>query len=189
MKRKLMIVPLLLAFLLLFTACTPIEEDGIAAYDQGTCSVGLTANLFPSEDFLENYPYQSSAYHYLDTEDWIWGYAKVFACLSYSAEAYADAKAYCMENFNLSDGFHYNQNGYCFAEHICYKSKDSSGEWHLESQFPQHFNVFGYHDESCTLFFLGYYNGDPKAEERTLAQNDFGAFLEEVYAEYYDFHG
>jgi hypothetical protein len=112
----------------------------------------------------------------------------VFACLTYDAETYVDAKAYCMENFNLSEGFDHTHNEYSFAEHVCYKSEDSIGEWHLESQFPRKFNMFGYHDESCTLIFLGYYNGDPESEESALAQTDFSAFLSTVYAEFYDFN-
>ena len=182
-------VSAILIFLLLLPACAPIQKEGIANYDKATCSVGLTANLFPSDDFLNRFPYQDSVYHYWDAEDLVWGYAKVFASLSYDAEIYEAAKTYCLENFNLSEGHTYAYNECHFAEHICYKSKNASGNWVLESQFPRHFNMFGYHDESHTLFFLGYYNSDPESEERILAQDDFSTFLKEVYSEYYDFTG
>ena len=195
MKRKFLItgrfvriLPFLLACLLVLSACKPIEKEGITNYDPATCSVGLTANLFPSGDFLTIYPYQSGDYHYLDTEDLVWGYAKAFARLSYDPETYAEVKTYCLENFNLSRSQSRTVNGYTFSEHICYKSKDASGTWQLDSHFPKQFNMFGYHDESCTLVFLGYYNGDPESEESALAQTDFSSFLSTVYAEFYDFN-
>ena len=169
------------------SACTPFEIEGIENYNKSTCSVGLTANLFPSDCFLAEFDYVKSKYHYIDKEDWAWGYAKVFACLTYDPEVYADAKKYCLDTFLLSEEHSYIYNGYCFAEHICYKSKSSSGEWVLESDYPKRFNMFGYHDESCTLFFVGYYNGDPNDAEKKLALSDFPIFIQEVYKEYYDF--
>jgi hypothetical protein len=93
-----------------------------------------------------------------------------------------------MDNFFLSEEHSFTCNEYRFTEHICYQSKETSGEWVLASQFPRHFNLFGFNDETHTLFFLGYYNGDPAAEERTLALDDFNSFLDEVYSEYYSFN-
>ena len=181
-------VSICLICLFLLTACAPIQKEGIDNFDKATCSVGLTANLFPSDDFLNRYPFQDSVYHYYDTEEPIWGYAKAFASLSYDPEIYEDAKAYCLTTFRLSEDQIFNYGDYYFTEQICYKSKDTSGKWILESQFPRHFNLFGYNDESRTLFFLGYYNGDPESKEQTLAQNDLYAFVEEVYSEYYNFN-
>lgn len=169
------------------SACTPYQKDGIENFSKYTCSVELTANLFPSDDFLQKYNYTQSDYHYIDTEDWVWGYAKAFARLTYAPEVYEAAKQHCLDSFVLSEEHTYRNSQYSFTEHLCYKSKNEAGEWVLQSKFPRHFNMFGFDDESCTLFFIGYYNGDPNSAERELAQNDFYSFLSEVYGEYYNF--
>ncbi len=185
--RSFYTVLLILLIFLMLTACAPVQKDGIDNYEKYTCSVGLTSNLFPSDDFLALFPFKNSDYHYWDSDDWIWGYVKTFSYLTYDAEIYAAAKEYCLENFSLSEGHSYAYNEYCFIENVCYEVKDESNEWGVESTFPRHFNMFGYHDESCTLFFFGYYNGAPRSEEKELALDDFSAFMKTVYKEYYDF--
>lgn len=178
---------LLTISILLLTACTTLEEEGIDSYNLATCSFGLTRYLFPSEDYLERFPYEDSIYHYLDTGDLAWGYAKAFASLRYDAAVYEDAKSYCMENFNLEESLRFACDDYRFMEHICYQSKDAEGNRVPESRFPMQFNLFGFHDETHTLFFLGYYNGDASSEERALATENFSAFLESAYGEYFRF--
>ena len=176
-----------LIVMLLLTSCTPIRKEGIGNYDKATCSFGLTENLFPSDDFLDSYLFCDSDYRYWDAQDPVWGYAKAFVKLSYDTKTYEDAKAYCLESYSPLEKHTFTHNDYHFVEHLSYKSKDSSDAWVLTSLFPQHFNLFGYHDESQTLFFLGYYNGNTKSEEYILAQEDFSSFLNEVYSEFYDF--
>ena len=187
--RKFCLLMSIVLIVVLLSACTPYQKDGIENFSKYTCSVELTANLFPSDDFLQKYSYIQSDYHYIDTEDWVWGYAKAYARLVYEPEAYETAKQYCLDSFVLSEEHTYKNNQYSFSEHLCYKSKNEAGEWVLESDFPRHFNMFGYDDETCTLFFIGYYNGDPNSAERKLAQTDFYSFLSKVYGEYYSFVG
>lgn len=178
---------LLICFLclLLLSACAPIEEEGIANYDKNTCSYGLTRFLFPSDEFLDLFEIKKSDYHYWDSNDLVWGYTKVFSYLSYDSETYTQAKEYCLETFHFSVGDTYNYNEYTFMETSDYIIATASDNEDITSDFPRWFNMFGYHDESNTLFFLGYYNGNPKSEERSLAEHDFGAFLESVYGVYY----
>ena len=47
--------------------------------------------------------------------------------------------------------------------------------------------MFAYNDKTCTLIFLGYYNGDPDDPEKELAKSDFGAFINAVYTTQYNF--
>jgi len=186
MRKFCLLMSIVLTFFLL-SACTPIQKDGIENFSKYTCSVELTANLFPSDGFLEKYNYMQSDYHYIYTEDWVWGYAKAFARLTYTPEVYEAAKQHCLDSFVLSEDHTYCNSQYSFTEHLCYESKNEAGERFLESDFPRHFNMFGYDDESCTLFFIGYYNGDPNSAEKELAQTDFYSFLSQVYGEYFNF--
>ena len=164
--------------LLLLSACAPVQKDGIANYDKNTCSLGLTTNLFPSDEFLNCFEVKKSDYHYWNSDDWTWGYAKVFAYLNYDSATYAQAKEYCLGAFNLSVGDTHIYDEYTFVETTGYTPKNASANWALKSEFPQRFNMFGYHDESNTLFFLGYYNGNPQSEECSLAKRDFGGQYE-----------
>lgn len=171
----------------LLSACSPIQKEGLENFHPAHCSYGLCQQLFPTDSFLSDYKYIDGDFYFIDTQDFGWGYAKAFAYLTFDPEIYIIAKQYCLDSFLLSDENCYQWDNYHFSEHICYKGKDADGEWILKSDFPRHFNMFGYHDESCTLFFLGYYNGDPQSKERELAVDDFYAFLKEVFGDYYTF--
>jgi len=186
MKR---ILTLSLSILILFSfiGCTKLEISNLENFRKETCSVSLSEYLFPHNDYLSLFEYGDGDYHYLDTGDIAWGYVEAFAYLSYEPEIYEEAKKYCLDHFDLCDNHEYEYDEYRFHEHLCHKTKDENGNLDVGCAFPRHFNMFGFHDDSCTLFFLGYYNGDPESTEKELAQTDFGAFLKAVYAEYYDF--
>ena len=182
----------LLIFFVLYVfsivACAPVRKDGLPNYDKHTCTVGLTARLFPSDEFLERFQYTEGDYHYWDSDDWIWGYAKTFAYLRYDPAVYQDAKQYCLEEFAFnSSNLHINtDNGYSFQEVY-----GSVAEYAIDPavasncNFPGCFNLFGFNDESNTLYFLGYYNGDPNSGERNMALTQFDEFINKVYGEYF----
>lgn len=176
---------LVLAFSL--TACASQEINGIENFDIHDCSVELSYYLFPSEDFVTRFEYEDGDYWFYESDNWGWGYAKTFAYLRYSPNHYWEAKQYCMENFALSDVHQYEHNEYHFAEHICHTLKGADREYIPGSDYPRHFNMFAFNDQNHTLIFLGYYCGNPDNPERQLAEQDFSAFLKQVYSVYFDF--
>ncbi len=179
--KKARIIIMFIVLLFLLSSCTPLEKHGIENFNMNTCSVSLTANLFPSENFLSLYKYENGDYHYCDENDWAWGYVTAFACLKYTPEVYGQAKSFCMQNFTFCEDHQYDYNDYHFAEHLCYTEMDEKGDRQIACQYPKQFNMFAYHDEECTLIFLGYYNGEPDAQEKQLAISEFTQFLTEVY--------
>lgn len=186
MRKFCLLMSIVLTFFLL-SACTPFQKNGLENFDKNDCTFGLTANLFPSDNFIQNHDYVQGDYYYYDKCDLWWGYSKAFARLTYAPEVYEAAKQHCLDSFVLSEDHTYCNSQYSFTEHLCYESKNEAGEWVLQSKFPRHFNMFGYDDESCTLFFIGYYNGDPNSAEKELAQTDFYSFLSQVYGEFFNF--
>lgn len=159
------------------------EISGIENYHPSTCSLGLTGNLYPGEDFLSRFAYAEGEYYY----NYDRGDAVAFSILKYSPEQYEAAKEYCLQQFTLTDEHQYQVGGYEFAEHLCYTSENENGQWLPACKYPKHFNMYGYHDQECSLVFLGYYNSEKDHPDKVLAESDFAAFLTNVYSEYYDF--
>lgn len=184
------IIKVLILFLITATlcSCSKLEISGIENYSPNTCNVGLTYCLFPDEAFLQMYEYDKSLYRYEDDIDLVRGSrCTAFAALSYPPEIYQEAKQFCLSEFELSEVHQYVYEGFQFAEHYCHKIRDDTGKLVIGCDFPRHFNMFAYNDETCELLFLGYYNGDSDSTERQLAETDFAAFLEEVYSDTYSF--
>ena len=159
---------------------------GISNYSPALCSLGLTANLFPSEDFPTRFVYESASFDYVDTDSRTespdWGIVRTIAVLRYTPENYAQAKAFCMEQFVLSHEHQLAYGGFSFAENNTYATQHASVDWGL----PKHFNLFGWRDESCELMFLGYYSyGEGTAKD--MLPEDFDGFMDTVFGGYYDF--
>lgn len=184
MKKRMCAILILILFLLSFTGCSKLEVTGLENYRKETCSVSLTDHLFPSDDFLSRFEYNSGDYRYYDTGDVAWGYVTTLAYLVYSPEVYEEAKAYCLEEFELCEDHQYIYDQFVFQEHLCHTDKNSSGQIAVACCFPKVFNMFAYNDERCTLVFLGYYNGKPDDSEKQLVEEDFPAFLETVYSQH-----
>ena len=133
---------LLIVFILIIAclcACTNVEIHGIENFDQATCSVGLTKNLFPGEGFLESYDYLESDYYYFDACELVWGYAEAYAILTYDERIYPEAKAYCLERFALCELHQYVCEQYTFYEvkNADSHEVDSSGD--VACNFPGRF--------------------------------------------------
>lgn len=173
-------------FLLFFSGCVKLEISGLENYRKQTCSVSLTDYLFPSEGFLGRYKYISGDYQYCDAGDIAWGYVTTIAYLSYTPEVYADAKAHCLEKYELCDRHLYTYNNYIFLEQLCHTAKHNN-QVNTACAFPKVFNMFAYNDDNYTLVFLGYYNGNPDDPEKQLAELDFPSFIEKVYLKYFEF--
>ncbi len=186
MKRFFAVLMLILLPFSVVSCAEPIVKNGIDSYTKATCSLGLTSNLFPSEDFPTSFEFEEADYAYYDSGDLLWGYAKAFAYFRYSEEEYQKAKEHSLNTIPL-DSKTYEYGGYCFSEYLCYTVKDEDGNWISQSRFPEIFNMVGYNDEECILIFIGYYNGNPDHPDRAIATTDFGEFLITTYSEYFDF--
>ena len=168
-----------------------LERSGLDEFRAAECTYGLNVNLLPSEDFISEFVYTSGDYQYYDRGlNNGWGFVTSIVYLKYEPEIYAEAKMYCTETFILDGDHKFEYNGYSFIENITYFSNTSSDDPESEKQknhyYPSKFNMFGFNDEKCTLIFLGYYNGDPKEQDKQLALTDFGAFWELYFSEYHN---
>lgn len=184
--RRFFLITLTLSIFLFASGCAPVEKRGLDHFEKHTCSVGLTANLFPSDEFLTDFECEYGDYQYFDSDDWKWGNVNVSAYLCYSTENYENAKDYCLEKLSFCDSHQYEVQGFQFYEILCHQSMSESGDFLGGCRYPRQFNMFAYNDQTCTLLFLGYYNGEPDNEEKQLAETDFSAFLKAVYYEYYN---
>ena len=187
MLKKLNVLIIIALGLTLLSACSAVEISGIENFQKETCSVELTAELYPTDDFLSRFQYEYGSYQYLDKDDWKWGDVRVVSHLQYTSENYDNAKEYCLANFAFCEDHFYEYNGYRFAEILCHTIRDEHDGLIIGCNYPKHFNMFAYNDQQCILVFLGYYNGDPNLEEKQLALNNFESFLESVYSNYFDF--
>ena len=164
-----------------------IHDEGLDAYRADFSDRGLTACLFPSEDFILKYMYIGGNYHYYDNffvnEDAL---ELCIAYMTYDATVYGEAKQYCQENMALSTADTKEYGGYTFVENIGLTEELKSEEGKALA-YPRYFCMFGYNDASNRLMFIGLYCGDSYKKDAALAERDFGKFLEEFFGEYYDF--
>lgn len=176
--KRLVLFLLILALPVSFAGCGAMDITGIENYDPSMSTVGLTQDLFPREDFPETYQYTDSFFRYYDSLDLVWGYETAAACFVYDPAVYQEAKDHCFETFELCQNHLFRCEGYSFTEQLCYTQTYTSA---VTCFFPEQFNMFGYNDETCTLVFLGYYNGNPKASDRALVETDFPQFLKTAF--------
>lgn len=160
---------------------TEYKNSGIENFHKHNSKSTLTSKILPTDDFLQEYSYTDADYQHYDNGISTWGYEKILIFTQYNEQEYSSAKECCFEKFKLNEENKYESFGFSFIENITLyeKSKDSS-------RFPESFNMFGYNDDSRTLIFMGYYNGDPEDKEKDLLDSDFDQFLQDVFSEYYD---
>lgn len=166
----------------------PIMEthvSGIENYSPADSTLSLSLYLYPNEDFPEQFDYVAGDYQYYFNGKLSGGYATAFSFLTYSPEQYAAAKEYCLQEFSLTDEHQYRVGNYTFVEHLCYTSKNETGNYVVSCQYPAIFNMFAFSDEDNTLLFLGYFNADSDAPSSQLALSDFAAFFQEHFGQYY----
>lgn len=169
----------MIIFAIALCSCSStIELDGLDNFSIYDCKVELTVYLLPSETFLSDYTYSQGDYYFYEYKM----HPKAFIYLQYDLEEYTQAKAYCFSRFALVEDNRHEFGGYCFIENNTYHDSKNESSW-----YPKWFNMFGYNDETQTLFFLGYYNGSISDEDKALATTDFSGFLIKHFGEYYDF--
>lgn len=170
----------LLSVSLLFTSCAPthIHREGLEEYCKS--KGGYSENHIASERFLD-WKFVEQ-YSYIDG-DLIYDYFgsllteeldRSLAWISYKDDIYQNAKQDC-----FIEGLQAINNGVELLGFTFYLKPD----WH----FPSEFTAFGYNDEENTLVFVGFCcTRDDESEYVSLAETDFGAFLEHFYGEWYD---
>lgn len=186
MKKR--VVWLLIGLLALCGGCGILADDaavtGIGNFSPHLCSLGLTADLFPGEDFLTSFPYVDSSFVYQDMGTWDhadWGVVRTVAVLTYEPEVYALARECCMGELSLSQERRLSYGGFTFVQNNTQSERYPAASWY----YPKRFNLFGWRDESCELMFIGYYGQSGTAMD--MLPEDFGGFMEAVFGEFYDF--
>ena len=161
-----------------------VSADGIENYREAQSSMDVNRSLLPGEDFPERFPTVDADYHYReyynqyslspDTE------RSIVVC-RYEPEVYGQAKAYCLTNMELSDENRKEYRGCVFAENLRMTDQRTWDIW---------FNYLGWNDETHCLIFLGFHENSETegyAEDQRLISDDWGAFLEKHFSEFYDF--
>lgn len=185
MIRKTALCLVLVLTLLSFSSCfssngSTYSENGLENWNPAVSSVSICR--FFDEHFLKDYPYEDGDFHYSCIQDSHYT-EKAFLWLTYEDEdVYQNAKQSKFETrfaewppFDGTEAF-----GFTFyvTSDFTYKGK---------TEFPKHFIAFGYHDQSRTLVFLGFYcSGEDEPMFVGLAETDFPAFLLHYYADWFD---
>lgn len=160
------------------------QVSGIENYHPADSTLSLSRYLYPSEDFLSRFEYETGDYQYYYNGVMVDGYAVAFSVLSYSPDQYEAAKEFCFQMFTDTDEHQYQVGDYHFIEHLCYDVENDSGEFVHACLYPKMFNMFAYNDSLCALIFTGYYVSNTDSETQ-LALTDFEAFYNEHFAKYY----
>lgn len=186
--RKTALFLVLVLTLLSFSSCfasdgSTYAEEGLENWYPAISS--LSVCHFFDKPFLTDYPYRDGDFHYSCIEGAHFSFTidKALLWLTYEDEdVYQNAKQSQFETrfaewppFDGTEAF-----GFTF-----YVTKDFT--YKGKTEFPKHFIAFGYHDESRTLVFLGFYcSGKDETTFVGYAETDFPAFLLHFYSEWFD---
>ena len=175
------------ALLVLFSSCSlfvdmnVIEIQGLENFDPADSENGITEFLLPC-DLLTATNYQSGDYYYFDNcyvnEKAL---EKSLVYLIYDDAAYAVAKEYCLNKMELSAENVFEYQGYVFAQNT-----DLHIDFVSDIQFPYHYLLFGYNDDSNTLLFTGLYCGEEWYDQANQVTTDFKSFWNVFYSKHYD---
>lgn len=169
---------LLVVLCSLLVACAPIEKYGLSEYSPSTSSVEITRQLFPEESFLTTFAYESGDYLYYSAEDFLWGYETVMAYITYEDSMYEQAKAFCLERYKFCDNHQYECCNRVFSHIVKHEERSNCS-------YPEIFNMFAFDDQKHSLYFIGYWNGNPNDSERIKASENFSQFVQEVFPDLY----
>ena len=176
MKKVYLAIVILCVFL---TSCVKSydAERGIENFKRTDADLGLCWNLIP-ENFIEQYPYVEGNY-FIDNGVYkvVGGWEKVLLYIQYDSDTYVEAKAYAMEHLNLLDDSVIEYNSYFFYQ-------NQSNEC---NRYPYDFNQFVFNDEKHTLVFIGFCVSVELHDEVDAVADDWPAFLEKYYGEWYSF--
>ena len=186
MKKLVTAILIIVCVCLILTSCNfHYEENGLDNFETSDSSLGICKGLIP-DDFIELFPYTDGNYFFSTSEKTPFsGYCdKALIYLKFDDE-YTNAKKYVFESLDLSPEPVAEYNGYYFYDN---ETPANLGNSHLSnSNFPLTCNRFAYNDNISTLVFIGFDVGVDLENEVIEVSDDWGAFLEEYYGEWYDF--
>ncbi len=141
----------------------------------------ISGDMFITEEFLDDYEILDGDFHFdfYERFPFIGSSERSFAWMSYDAVIYTEAKQALIASRNEAD------------ERLDGKTVNGVTFYmNFAGRFPDWFTAFGCNDETHTLVFLGFSLGfdNPEYEFCSLAETDFGAFLEHFYGEWYDWN-
>lgn len=188
---KLLIVLSIISSLFL-TLCScghNVIIKGIENFSPGDSEFSLCSTLMPNHNFINQYEYIEADYYYSDyCKDSCVGFGEehVIIYFEYDEEIYNEAKDYCLSKFPLSEKNRVEYNGYVFIENVWLKEEND------EPFDLERFQMFIYNDGLNRLVFMGYKNMEdyfvsfsPEQSQNVL--DDWETFLEQEFAEVYDF--
>ena len=189
--KKLMAVLLLIACAISFCSCTfldflfytPTPEElpkrSLDDFSTNISSKGLSSNMIP-EGFIDRFAYSEGYFYYYFSGDLDPDSREIlFVFFQYDDATYQLAKEYVIEQMPLSDNVVETYNNYCFY--------DVLGDDRYLIRYPDCFVRFCYNDTNNTLIFLALdAYGEYRETTNELADN-WGAFLDEFYGQWYDF--
>ena len=155
------------------------EKRSPKDFSQNASELGVTRALIP-EEFVEKFTYTDGYYcHYCFSKSFFSSSSsdRALMFLQYDGETYEEAKAYVFANMDLSEESVESYNGYAFYDIYT----ESFG-----INAPHQFKRFAFNDSKKTLIFIGHYSFQYEdiLEEYS---DDWGAFLNDFYGDWYDF--
>lgn len=191
---------ILLSFLFILSGCSVIEYNSLDEYKElmkkhgiGYSDVGIDSSdeLLPSNTFLYDYEYLEGSYYYYDNEVFNlpnehYMPDRTLITLKYDNEKYYKAKECVLENIPQYGDYFYTYNNYQF-----YFNKNSMDR-HYDEHPPEIFHWFTmacYNDENNMICFLGFNKTYHFRDDKYLndLDNNWEAFIDEYYGEYFDF--
>ena len=159
-------------------------ERGLENFGPNDSECGLCSYLIP-ENLIQQYAYVDGNYY----NEWgtyriIGGWEKVLVYIQYDINTYSEAKKYVMDNLFLSESHVAEYNDYYFFINETPSKTDPNLS---PEKFPYDFLRFAYNDNNNTLVFIGFCVSMELYEEVDAVADDWPAFLEKYYGEWYSF--
>ena len=181
-------IAIVLLFVCLFlTSCGfQHEERGLENFDKIDSDVSLCQNLIP-DDFISLYNYIDGDYYFSTSEKAPFYKVcdKALIYLAYDEITYELAKKYAMDHLNLSESSVEIYNEYYFYDN---HTPEKNGRTHLSNEnYPYAIIRFAYNDSNHTLIFIGFTVSVELYDEVDEIADDWGAFLDRYYGDWYDF--
>lgn len=188
-KRCLLIAVVLIGFINLF-ACSPYYggtlEEYIELIERNNYRIGFSdyeldrpSDFLPSVTFLKDFNYTKGEYFCFETGLFAIESKKItLLCLTYEPSIYLEAKLFMIENIPQRGSDYYYYDDYVFYE---------NDNFYIEDQFPMWFTMACYNDTKNELVFLGFSSGYSKSMKVGDSIDDWKAFIDTNYGEFYDF--
>lgn len=178
-----------------------VEVRGLDNFEQGLSSNRTTYTLIPERVFIDNddydyapiFPYDNGDFFYFFSENYneekkrTEVFDKTLLYLQYDKEFYQIAKECLMERaLRLSEEPVEVYNDYIFYDNNSPTNFSLRGSPPLNNDYaPYEFVRFAYNDSNRTIVCIGFYTRN--VEEVAEVADDWGAFLERYFGEWYSF--